>query len=165
MELWDAYTREGRRTGETLVRGEPVPKGCYHMVCEIILRHEDGTYLAMKRDPRKLSYPDHYEGTAGGAAQKGESPLDCAMRELREETGIEGQNFRQVGFGIYGQGLVYSFFCTTDAPKDSVTLQEGETVDYKWLDEAALQAFMASDECVPPAVIRLKKLLDNQIIP
>ena len=27
MELWDAYNRDGVKTGEILVRGEPIPEG------------------------------------------------------------------------------------------------------------------------------------------
>jgi len=42
MEIWDAYTREGKPTGKTLVRGEAISDGLYHMVCEVLVRHKDG---------------------------------------------------------------------------------------------------------------------------
>ena len=37
MELWDAYNEKGERVPGTLVRGEPVPKGLYHLVCCILV--------------------------------------------------------------------------------------------------------------------------------
>ena len=42
-ELWDAYTREGEKTGEILVRDEPIPAGRYHLVSEVLVRHTDGS--------------------------------------------------------------------------------------------------------------------------
>lgn len=37
MELWDAYTEKGEKTGITLVRGEVIPKGLFHVVVEVIV--------------------------------------------------------------------------------------------------------------------------------
>lgn len=77
MELWDAYDRDEKRTGGELVRGEPIPDGLYHLVCEVLVRHADGDYLLMKRARSKKGYPGLYEATAGGSALKGEAPIDC----------------------------------------------------------------------------------------
>ena len=89
MELWDAYNSNYEKIeGMTLVRDEEIPQGVYHLVCEILVRHVDGTYLLMKRDPTKPLYPNMWEATAGGSALQGETAEQGAMRELREETGI-----------------------------------------------------------------------------
>ena len=87
MEIWDGYLIDGTLANRDLIRGEAIPKGLYHLVCEILVRHIDGDYLLMQRDPRKPNYGGYYEATAGGSALKGESKLPCAVRELREETG------------------------------------------------------------------------------
>ena len=84
MEYWDAYDGEFRRMeGVSLVRGEDIPAGVYHLVCDVLVRHTDGSYLLTRRDPRK-HYGGLWEATAGGSALRGETPLDCARRELRE---------------------------------------------------------------------------------
>ena len=94
MELWDAYDEKlNKIEGKTLVRGEDVPDGVFHLVCEIIVRHADGTYLLMQRDHRK-HLGGMWEATAGGSALQGEDPLTCALRELFEETGIEIENLK-----------------------------------------------------------------------
>ena len=86
-EFWDACDANFNKIeGMTLVRGEPVPRGMLHLVCDVTVRHTDGTYLLMQRDPQK-HYGGLWEATAGGSALQGETPLACAIRELREETG------------------------------------------------------------------------------
>lgn len=86
MEVWDAYNKEFVKIeGMTLIRGEAIPDGFYHLVSDIIVKHVDGTYLLMQRDIRK-NFGGMWEATAGGSALKGEGALACAIRELREET-------------------------------------------------------------------------------
>ena len=87
MELWDAYTRDGVKTGEILVRDEPIPAGRYHLVCEVLVRHVDGSYLCMIRSRQKPNYPLYPECTAGGSALMGDDPLCCIRRELFEQHG------------------------------------------------------------------------------
>ena len=46
MELWDAYDENFNKIdGMTLIRGEEIPDGVFHLVSEIIVKHIDGTYL------------------------------------------------------------------------------------------------------------------------
>ena len=151
MELWDAYDRNGVKTGETLVRNEPIPEGRYHLVCEVLVRHIDGDYLCMIRSRKKPNYPLYPECTAGGSALKGDSPLDCIRRELREETGIECDEFEEVGVTVrecYAT-IFHSYVCTVDWPKDQITLQEGETEGYQWLSEEEFIELLNSDRMIP----------------
>ena len=53
MEIWDGYLNDGTLANQDLVRGEPIPKGLYHLVSEILVRHVDGDYLLTRRDIRK----------------------------------------------------------------------------------------------------------------
>ncbi|MBE6936212.1 MAG: NUDIX domain-containing protein [Ruminococcaceae bacterium] len=150
MELWDALYKDGTLAGRDLVRGEPVPEGLYHLVCEILVRHTDGTYLMMRRDLEKEEYPGYWEATAGGSALKGEDKLTCAKRELREETGIICDNFEEVACYLDIDYICHSFLCITDCEKDAIVFQEGETIDYRWLSEQEYIAFVNSDEMIPP---------------
>ena len=50
MEIWDGYLNDGTLANQDLVRGEPIPKGLYHLVSEILVRHVDGDYLLTRRD-------------------------------------------------------------------------------------------------------------------
>lgn len=139
-EFWDAYDRTFSRIKDiTLVRGEPFPEGVYHLVCDIIVKHTDGSYLLMKRDIRK-HHGGMWELTAGGSALQGEEPLDCAVRELREETGVASVDLVEIGRAVHDvrHALYVEYLCVTDCRKDAVILREGETVNYKWVDRNTL---------------------------
>ena len=140
MEQWDAYDKHFNLIeGITLTRGERIDNGLYHLVSDVIVQHTDGEYLIMQRDARK-HYGGMWEATAGGSALKGESPLQCAVRELFEETGIRSDTLTEVGRVVddeYHSAYV-EYLCITDCDKSSVVLQEGETSDYRWVDRNTL---------------------------
>lgn len=151
MELWDAYSKDEKLTGSTLVRGEKIPEGLYHLVCDVLVRHKDGSYLCMKRSMEKPNYGGWYEATAGGSALVGENKWQCAKRELFEETGISCHEFKEVARNRdeKKQAFFYSFVCTVDCEKDSVQLQEGETVGYLWMSEKEFVQFINSENIIP----------------
>ena len=149
MEIWDGYKIDGTLAGVDIVRGEPMPSGVYFLAVEILVRHVDGDYLLMHRHPDKPAFPGYLEATAGGAAQKGENPLEAAFRELKEETGITADKLTPIANIPYQRMLCHQFLCITDCAKDSVTLQEGETVGYTWVSEDEFIRFIHSDRMIP----------------
>lgn len=154
METWDLYTAEGQRTGMTMTRGEKVPEGYFHMVCDVLIRHTDGDYLLMLRSREKKVYPGRWESTCGGSALAGEDALTAALRELREETGIVLEHLEEIDRSVqrHFNSIHYSFLGITDCPKDSVTLQPGETEGYQWVSEEEFREFVNSD--IIPSVKR-----------
>lgn len=149
-ELWDAYDREEKLLGFDLVRGEPLPEGAWHLVVEIFAVTTDGRVLVTKRHPNK-----HWGGCweyTGGAVRKGETPVQGALRELREETGIIASEpdlhpvyveAREEKNTIY-----HSFLIFFDLEKQTIRLQEGETVDYRLLPYEKFKEFIKTDEFV-----------------
>ena len=159
IELWDAYNSSFIKIKNvTLVRGEPIPKDIFHLVCEILVKHADGTFLLMKRDPQK-HFGGMWEATAGGSALTSENPLQCAIRELKEETGIISTDLIEVGKEISNKthSIYIEFLCVTDWNKNEISLQEGETVNYKWVSKEELLS-MNKDELVTE---RMQKYIDE----
>ena len=148
MELWDAYDRDGNRLGVDLVRGEPVPEGMYHIVSETIVRHVNGDYLLMLRDPNKPIRPGEWELGAGGSALKGETPVEAARREPSEETGLRCDALQPVAVVVREENhcLFHLFLAEVDCDPHAITLQEGETVDHRWISPQALKAMRDSGE-------------------
>ena len=148
-EIWDLYDAEGNKTGRTWERkrAKEIPEGYYHMVCDILVKHVDGDYLLMQRDPNKEAYPGRYEASAGGSALTGEEPLECAHRELLEETGIDSNSFRLISNTVSDRSkcIFFSYLTVVDCPKDSIVLQEGETTAYKWVSKDGLFEYADSD--------------------
>jgi len=134
MELWDAYTADGTPTGEILVRGEPIPAGRYHLVSEVLIRHRDGGWLVMRRDPGKDYCPGFWEASAGGSALAGEDSLTAIVRELYEETGIQAspEEFELLD-ACTDRSTHYDHYCLhRDSSKVKVVLQPGETDGAQW---------------------------------
>ena len=138
MEIWDLYDEQGRKTGETWERSraKEIPEGRYHIVCDILIRHQDGTFLLTLRAPNKDVYPGCLEASAGGSALSGETPEQAAKREMFEETGLSAEKLELIGITRKPQSrsVIYAYIAVMDCDKDSVRLQPGETVGYQWVD-------------------------------
>ena len=163
--IWDAYDKNFNKINNvTLVRGEPIPDGIFHLVCEIIVKHIDGSYLLMQRDLRK-HLGGKWELTAGGSALKDETPLECAIRELHEETGIKIDNLLEIQRIVHKnhQSLYVEYLCITDLDKDAIVLQDGETIAYKWVDEHSILEMDVSSLASSRTLAWVKQLaLSNQ---
>ena len=148
MEIWDGYFIDGTLANQDLIRGEQIPTGLYHLVCDVLVRHIDGDYLLMQRDFCKSHYGGYFEATAGGSALKGEDMHACAKRELFEETGIVSDSFELIGTHSTRDTIYYSFLCITDCDKTQITLQKGETISYKWISEKDFIKFVNSEDMI-----------------
>ena len=161
MEIWDLYDRDGNRTGETWVRGFGEVR--YHIVCDILIRHRDGDFLLTLRDSRKEMYPGCWEASAGGSALAGETPEEGARREMQEETGLKAEKLELISITRKSdsRSVVYAFIAMVDAAKDSVMLQEGETVDYQWMKLSALRKMIRDEPVLAIQYPRYKPYLDT----
>ena len=88
MELWDLYTEYRENTGKEQVRRDAIPEGCYHLVVHVWIRNSKGEYLISLRSADRPIFPLMWE-CVGGSVLKGESSRDGAIREVKEEVGID----------------------------------------------------------------------------
>ena len=131
-EAWDAYDKEGNKLGFDIYRDEPAPEGVYLIVVGIYTFSRDGKILVTQRAANK-GYPLKWENT-GGAKLKGETPLQGAVRELKEETGIViSEDKIALAYTEVNEPGIYKGFVALADGSEKIILQEGETVDYKWL--------------------------------
>jgi predicted acetyltransferase/8-oxo-dGTP pyrophosphatase MutT (NUDIX family) len=87
-ELWDLYDKDRNLISTDHVRGEQIPKDCYHLVVHVWIRSSEGKYLIAQRSAKRSSNPLMWE-CHGGSVLKGESSLEGALREVKEEVGID----------------------------------------------------------------------------
>ncbi|RPI16407.1 MAG: NUDIX domain-containing protein [Ignavibacteriae bacterium] len=87
MELWDILDENFNKTGRTVERGKPMKPGEYHLVVHIWIKNSKGEYLIQKRTANK-TYPLMWD-TTGGSAITGDDSLTAALREVKEEMGID----------------------------------------------------------------------------
>ena len=115
----------------------------------------------MQRDLAKHAFPGYFEATAGGSALKGENKLDCAKRELLEETGITALSVDEIGRCVDNNTIYFVFLCTTDCDKQSVILQEGETISFKWISQSEFVAFANSGNMIPTQKKRYVRYIES----
>lgn len=89
MELWDIYDENKQKTGRTMERNDwHMKPGDFHLTVLGVLKRPDGKFLITRRREDKEWAPGHWE-VPGGGVRAGESSLDAAIREVKEETGID----------------------------------------------------------------------------
>ena len=140
-----------------------MPEGRYHLVCDILIQHGDGTFLLTLRDSRKEMYPGCWEASAGGAALAGETPEEAARREMREETGLEAEMLKQISItrNPVTHSIVHAFLAEVNCAKDTVRLQEGETVDYQWMEPEAFLKLIGTEPVLKKQYPRYQPYLEQ----
>lgn len=87
MEMLDIYDQNGNLTGRTADRSTFLSKGEYFLCAHIILENINGLFLIQQRSDTKPTRPGQWDITAG-AVDAGETSLDGALREAKEEVGL-----------------------------------------------------------------------------
>lgn len=117
----------------------------------IALFNEDGKLLSLKRGMTAPWKPGHWNITGGmvGDNNPDESPLDAALREVKEETGLIPKNIKDWGMiNTKGHpdscGFIYYF---TGQIEGTPTSSDGENsewqfIDRKYLDEVDWVPFL-----------------------
>ncbi len=111
------------------------PNQTVHRAAGVILTDTEGRILLQLRDddPRIL-YPNHW-GITGGNARSREKPENTARREVREETGLELDDFYPftvtditLESGI--QSVTHYYYAKTDKTVDQMVLGEGQELRF-----------------------------------
>lgn len=84
LEVVDEYNRVIGRAERRVIH----EKGLRHRSVHILVFNSRGELFLQKRSPNKDQYPDHWDTSAAGHTEPGETPLVAARRELREELGL-----------------------------------------------------------------------------
>lgn len=138
IEIWDIYDENRNKLSKTVKRGDFLEDNEYHFVINAWIKNSKNEFLITKRSANK-KYAFMWECT-GGSALKGESSLQAAIREVKEELGITVDKNKSVLIGTtlrHFKGCpdifdVCLFF--GDHPIESITIQEEEVCDVMWAD-------------------------------
>jgi 8-oxo-dGTP diphosphatase len=87
MERCDVFDETGRATGQVVTRGTTLHDGEYYLAVQIWIRDESGRYLVQQRALHLISGPGMWATTAG-YVMAGETSIEGAVREVREELGF-----------------------------------------------------------------------------
>ncbi len=124
-------------------------------VATAFLRH-NGKILILKRSGKVGSFQGCWAGISG-SIEEGENALDCAVREIKEETGLGEKDIKLVSEGgmMVSEGggarwVVHPFLF--EAATGSITI-DWEHDEYRWADVKDIEKY----ETVP----KLKETLES----
>ena len=153
MEILDIVDEYGNPTGEQVERKEAHTLGIRHRTAHVwIVRKKHGKLqiLLQKRSPEKDSYPGCYDISSAGHIPAGVDFIPSALRELREELGVEaapedlvycGQRrfaFQEEFHGkpFHDNQVSNVYLLWLDREAEAFVLQQEEISEVSWFDFA-----------------------------
>ena len=169
MELLDICDESGRPTGETAERGTVHREGIRHRTAHVwIVRSGTGgpEILLQKRSTQKESFPGMFDTSSAGHIPAGSEPLPSALRELREELGVDASPEEMAFAGKFriryekefhgklfrDNEVTWVYVCRKPVDIRDLTLQESEVEEVRWfgLAEVCREIAVSRERfCVP----------------
>ncbi|MBO2515957.1 MAG: NUDIX hydrolase [Clostridiales bacterium] len=151
MERVDLYTADRVKTGQTIVRGEPVPEGTCYLVIHVCIFDPAGRMLIQQRQPYKKGWSNLWDVSVGGHAVAGDTSQSAAERETREELGldIDLSGVRPSLTIHFGHGFDDYYALTRDLDPAMLTLQPEEVQAVRWATEKEILSMIDDGTFIP----------------
>lgn len=151
MELWNVYDQYRHMTDRVHERGKEMEAGNYHLVVHVWIVNDDGQYLIQRRQPWKIGFPNMWDCSAAGSAIMGDDSEQAAVREAKEELGIDleiekGERLFTVKFQ---HGFDDIWLVRQNVGIEELQLQEEEVAEAKWASEEEIKDMVKSGEFIP----------------
>lgn len=130
MELRDLYDENKKLTGETIYKGQDVPKGRYYITVVIFIQNNKNEFLLQKRVKKK----DGKWATTGGHPVSGETSKQGIITEIKEELGINVVEEKVELFKTIKteDDFVDIYYLKQDIDINEIKIQKEEVEDVKW---------------------------------
>lgn len=146
MELWDILDSERNKTGRTIVRGEKLKEGEYHLVVHIWILNDKNEYLVQKRAEHLKLLPGLWAATGGSAVAGEYDSKTAAIREAKEELGIDldTNNMTRLMSIKRKDNHADVWFVRQNIDIQDVKLQAEEVSEAKWVSKEELENMISS---------------------
>jgi len=159
MEKWDILDQNGEKTGKTMERGE-CGDGVYHRVVHVCLFSTKGGLLIQKRTSTKEVWPGFWDVSAGGSVLAGEDSRTAAMREMKEELGLDIA-LSHPALTMYSAHAIDDYYIVVqDLHRDALILQESEVEEVRGANERDIREMIKDGTFIPYHVNLIKLLFD-----
>lgn len=150
-EQWDLYDSQRNKTGETHLRGIPLPKDRYHLIVHVCIFNQQNQLLIQQRQTDKLGFPNMWDVSAAGSALKGETSQQAAEREVAEELGITVNlsHLRPRLTVNIPEGFDDYWMLYREVDIDQLHLQASEVQDARWATEAEILSLAEKGDFIP----------------
>ena len=146
IELIDVLTPDGMPTGVRKSKDKIHRDGDWHRAAHVWIVANDGRILVQRRSLRKENNPGLWDVSAAGHLSAGESAVEAAIREVREEIGLTlaYEDLRFVARlwqscvlndGTYIDNEIHEIFLVRrDVNIASLKLDPEEVAEVQWVD-------------------------------
>lgn len=147
MEKRDLYDKNRNLTGETILKGEQIPKDRYIVVVLVFIQNSEGKFLIQKRSEAK----NGKYATTGGHPKTGETSIEGILTEVEEEIGVK-MNPKDLKLYFSGKSedeRVFwdDYYIKMDIQNlNDLKLQEAEVDSVEWLSENEIVNLMKQDK-------------------
>lgn len=149
MEYIDVLNNFGEYTGKVAPRDEIHSQGLWHKaVVVFIVDHKNQRVLLQRRSANKKMWPNLWDITSGGHVLAGELGTSCAVRETKEELGLDislkdlefigATTSEVIKDKIIDRHYNEYYIIHKDVDIKDITLQEEEVSDIKWFTKEEL---------------------------
>lgn len=162
-ELLDLYTSDGTCTGETVLRGETVPDNRYIRAVHVLIFNSDNMLLIQKRSKNKDNWPGLWDISVSGDVLPGETVNQAAMRETREELGLELDlsDKSPVASTIYENWLDDFFTVKTDIKIEEMEPLKEEIDEIRWTSFDEISSMIEDGSFFQADIELLRYLFNN----
>ncbi len=144
-ELIDIVNQKGEPTGKTELKSYAHSVGLFHATVHIWFYTTDGKVLLQKRGRNKKTFPLLWDVSVAGHSTAGEEIEIAAMREVKEEIGIDITADLLQKIGVFKSVQKHSsrfidcefhhtFLCELTVPFTSLKKQETEVEELQLID-------------------------------
>ena len=146
MEFVEMFDKQRNSLSKTVERYTHIP-GEYSQESHVWIMNSKGEILIQKRTPTKRLYPNLWSITSGGT-DSGETTLDTAYREVKEELGIELKPEELELMMSYKRNhdFVDVWLARKDIKLEEITMQKEEVADVKWVTEEELEKLIEENK-------------------
>ncbi|WP_391117365.1 GNAT family N-acetyltransferase [Psychrobacillus sp. L3] len=138
------------KTGKTHIRGDDMQEGDFHPVVHIWIMNEEGQFLIQQRQPWKKGWANMWDCAAAGAAITGETSEMAAIRETKEELGLNlGMENAEILFTVkFSRGFDDHWLVKQNVDINDLSLQYEEVADAKWATMDEIRELVKSGEFI-----------------
>jgi isopentenyldiphosphate isomerase len=91
VDTVDVLSEDGKTTGKIITVIKAHKSGAWHRAVGLYIVNNKNQVLLQKRGHHRISFSGRWDATCGGHVKAGETPEQCAIREAKEQFGIELQ--------------------------------------------------------------------------
>ncbi|MDD4495907.1 MAG: GNAT family N-acetyltransferase [Eubacteriales bacterium] len=169
-EIWDVLDENGDKTGRYHERGRPMATKDYHLAVHVWKHNGKGEWLI---DRRAYRTPNDIGGgkweTTGGAAIAGEDSLTTALREAKEELGIDlnpakGKLFWQFTNQVSDEHrcLIDVWVFKHDCEIEELRFQTRETCGAMWANADQIRELIRNNEFFSEARSYFDEMVEDE---